>query len=687
MFGKIRLLSISFFIFIFFSSLSAAPTISTITPISGSSSGGTEVIITGTGFTGTTAVSFGNIAASSFSVVSDTTLGVITPPHVPQTVPIVVTSQGESSSIIQNAYYVYQGNWEVYVANSNSNTISVVDAVQNSVINTINVEQNPCYVAFAPDGSQAFVANETSNTLSVIDRITQGVTSISSHGTFPNAMVFEPNGTSLYVVNENDGVIASIDPTTLTSTWEFSSGGNPLGLAITPDGTQLCFTNTSTNQVTFLNPENGHLINQTTTPLSPDCIVIHPNGEKGYIANNGSSSVSVINLFSNTIQTNISVGNNPCALAITPDGSILSVVNATDNSVTLIDTATDTVTTTLLVGVFPKNLIITPNGSKGYIVNNTSGSLSVVDLVNRHVSGTSITVGNNPYAIAMLPDGSKTYVANTGSSFLSIIETTSDAVIATPSVGNFSSSIAVTPDPAPLANFTIHPDSKKRSYTFDASISASPVGSVVDYFWDFGDGIRVHTASPIIKHRYHAAGVYLVTLTVTNTAGTSTQQIYSHSSSDNFNFLSLAITQSEVLTHNGGPTAKAIQTLNIQNSSVVFPPKHLRGKQFKVPYFTQSGVINILTWSSPKKGIPPVSYRIYTNSSLTKLVGEVPAHNENCFRDHAKQKNGPYKYFVVSVDRAGNTSEPASVVIHSCKKKKHFIGENHLEDLQDFVED
>jgi hypothetical protein len=54
------------------------PTITSIAPTSGPVAGGTSVILTGTGFTGASAVTFGGVAASSFNVVSDTMITAMT---------------------------------------------------------------------------------------------------------------------------------------------------------------------------------------------------------------------------------------------------------------------------------------------------------------------------------------------------------------------------------------------------------------------------------------------------------------------------------------------------------------------------------------------------------------------------------------------------------------------------------
>lgn len=55
------------------------PTISGLSPSSGSTAGGTSVVITGTGFTGATAVSFGATAAASYVVDSSTQITAVSP--------------------------------------------------------------------------------------------------------------------------------------------------------------------------------------------------------------------------------------------------------------------------------------------------------------------------------------------------------------------------------------------------------------------------------------------------------------------------------------------------------------------------------------------------------------------------------------------------------------------------------
>ncbi|MBH0009803.1 IPT/TIG domain-containing protein [Salinibacterium sp. SWN1162] len=67
-----------------------APTVSDMTPVEGPLAGGTEVTITGTGFTGSTGVTFDGADGTSFTVVSDTEITVSSPAHAAETIDVIV---------------------------------------------------------------------------------------------------------------------------------------------------------------------------------------------------------------------------------------------------------------------------------------------------------------------------------------------------------------------------------------------------------------------------------------------------------------------------------------------------------------------------------------------------------------------------------------------------------------------
>jgi hypothetical protein len=77
-----------------------APIVGSVSPNSGPNAGGTTVAISGSGFTGATAVTFGTTAATPFTFVSDTLISAVVPsgPIGGGTVPVLVTGPGGTSA-------------------------------------------------------------------------------------------------------------------------------------------------------------------------------------------------------------------------------------------------------------------------------------------------------------------------------------------------------------------------------------------------------------------------------------------------------------------------------------------------------------------------------------------------------------------------------------------------------------
>ncbi|CAL5870341.1 uncharacterized protein PFLUO_LOCUS4577 [Penicillium psychrofluorescens] len=75
-----------------------------VSPTLGTTAGGDTITITGSGFTGTTSVDFGNTPATSFMVVSDTEIQAITPAHSTGTVLINITSPGGTNSSLSFSF-------------------------------------------------------------------------------------------------------------------------------------------------------------------------------------------------------------------------------------------------------------------------------------------------------------------------------------------------------------------------------------------------------------------------------------------------------------------------------------------------------------------------------------------------------------------------------------------------------
>jgi hypothetical protein len=84
------------------------PTVTKLAPKAGLAAGGTSVTITGTGFTGASAVSFGSTAAASFKVNSSTSITAVSPAGTSGSIDVTVTVPGGTSATSSADLFKYK---------------------------------------------------------------------------------------------------------------------------------------------------------------------------------------------------------------------------------------------------------------------------------------------------------------------------------------------------------------------------------------------------------------------------------------------------------------------------------------------------------------------------------------------------------------------------------------------------
>ncbi|MEZ0371764.1 MAG: IPT/TIG domain-containing protein [Candidatus Sericytochromatia bacterium] len=84
-----------------------APQVSSLSPASGPTTGGTSVTITGSNFTGATAVSFGATPATSFTINSNTQITAVAPAAAAGSVDVRVTGPGGTSLVVLADQYTF----------------------------------------------------------------------------------------------------------------------------------------------------------------------------------------------------------------------------------------------------------------------------------------------------------------------------------------------------------------------------------------------------------------------------------------------------------------------------------------------------------------------------------------------------------------------------------------------------
>lgn len=588
-----------FFLLVYSTVLFGIPVVTSVSPNSGPYTGGTVVTINGTGFTGTTNVSFGNIPAA-FVFFSDTKITATSPQSFVGNVNITVTTGSGTSTDSHASLFAYTGSWSALVTNATSGDVTPInlatDAPGTAIAGILAAQQ----IAITPDGSTAWVTQGPAASLRSIDLATNAVS--------PSLPV---------------------------------PGHFPVDIAITPDGTLAYVTSPITDSVLVIDIVNSTLVTTISLPLStPQGIAITPDGTSAYVCCVNSNDVKRIDIASNTVVglPLPVLGTGPIAIAITPDGATAVVANFSSNSYVVLDLASGDPVNSGVTGAGPYAVAITSNGLFAFITNSLGDSVTVLS-GSPFANNTNIplTVGSIPHGLAISPDSERVYVVETALNQIEIIDVDLLVVVSAPiPVGTSPEWIAITPDQAPIASFTATPVQGTNGVleTFDASNSVSSVGTIVNYEWDFGDGSAVeNTSLPVITHTYSTSGNFTVTLTVTNSAGTSTTQTFT----------------GQTVSQNGNEAASELEQV-----LVVAPiaPSNFAVKLLKNIFLTQIDYIHRLTWT-PSSDSSVVSYLIFRNG---ELIATVPASGPYVYFDHNRHKHEEDTYVLVAVNEQGTQS-------------------------------
>lgn len=367
----------------------------------------------------------------------------------------------------------------------------------------------------------------------------------------PRSIAIAPDGKTAYVVNSFTNSIIPIDVRTNSEGEPIASFGVELVfIAITPDGKTAYVVDRGGNSVWPITLANNSVGDSIAVGPSPQSIAISPDGNMAYVTNSVSNTVTPITLATSSVASPIPVGLSPQRIAITPDGKMAYVANSVGNSVTPIILATNTPLAPIAVGGIARDIAITPDGKTAYVTVGRESSKSVVipiDVATNTFSDV-IFAGSTGNGLAITPDGKTVYVLNSGPGMITLIDVATNMVsVKIPSIAPVLFPIAITPDQAPTASFTVKHAHAGASANFDASNSSSPVGSIAKYIWNFGDGSSETTTSPYISHTYGVSGAYKVKLQVVNTAGTSICRVFT----------------GQTMSRNGGSSAKKSKKIRI----------------------------------------------------------------------------------------------------------------------------
>jgi YVTN family beta-propeller protein len=349
---------------------------------------------------------------------------------------------------------------KVYVANRDSNTLSVIDGKTNSnATKNIQVGAKPIRIAVNPTTNKIYVANYGDGTVSVIDGNTNSVIANLTIGGRLFAVAVNPNTNKVYVANDDSNFVYIIDGNENIVT-------KMLKIFFTNIKFPKIFVNPNTNKVYIplndikrIYSIDGNTNNIAIIPLDIleqlSEIAINVNRNEIYIANYRSGTVYVIDGNTNNIVAEIDVGVKkfPDVMSIDPITNKLYMVHSdprSEGTVSVIDVQAKKsknvpiANAAVKSGDEPVDISVNPNTNKIYVANYRSGTVSVID-GKTNSNATNIQIGAEPIAIAVNAKTNKIYVANNGSGTVSVINGETNRVIPEIKVGIYPRDIGINP--------------------------------------------------------------------------------------------------------------------------------------------------------------------------------------------------------------------------------------------------
>ncbi len=225
-----------------------------------------------------------------------------------------------------------------YVSNHYAASVSKIQLPDGPALDPpIEVGTGPMWLAITPDGEYVYVANQNDGTVSVIRTADDTVVETILVDDSVLDAAITPDGSYVYVSTwENNVVWVICTDTNTVCAGPIPVGNYAAGLAVTPDGRYVYVVNRDDNNVSVIRTFDNTVIDEIPVGDGPFKLATTPNGCYVYVTNYNEGTVSVICTSENTVIDTIPVGTWPSGLAITPDGSHVYVANRLDGTVSVI---------------------------------------------------------------------------------------------------------------------------------------------------------------------------------------------------------------------------------------------------------------------------------------------------------------------------------------------------------------
>ena len=317
----------------------------------------------------------------------------------------------------------------VYTADQWSNTVTVTDPVDNTLLGVIRLGDptpanlSPLYrgqvlvhgMGFSPDHRTLLVVSIASNSVVFIDTATNAVKHITYVGRSPHEAFFTQGGKEVWVTVRGENYVSVLDGATYKEK------------------------------------------TRITVPNGPGMTIFSPDGKYGYVCSSFTPETVVITVADHKIVGRVPQASPFCPnIAATPDGKqVWFTLKDTGKTEVFAARPPFSVLKTLETGPITNhvNIVHNAHGTFAYV---TVGGLNEVQVfrTDNFSKVATIPVGALPHGLWPSGDGTRIYVGLENGDSLVAIDTLTNQVMATSPIGQGCQAIAYVPNAVPNGNGT-----------------------------------------------------------------------------------------------------------------------------------------------------------------------------------------------------------------------------------------
>ena len=292
----------------------------------------------------------------------------------------------------------------IAVVSIGSNSVTFIDTATNSVKHTTYVGRAPHEAFFTPDGSEVWVTVRGENYISVIDGKSYEEKTRITVPNGPGMQIFSPDGKYGYICSSYtpETVVVSVADDHIVGRIAQASPFCP-NIAATPDGSQVWYTlkDTGKTQVFSARPPFAPLKTLDTGPITNHVNIVHnANGTFAYVTVGGLNEIKVFRTSDFAQVAAIPVGNLPHGIWPSGDGTRVYVGLENDDRMIAIDTLSNKVIASIPIGQAPQAVAYVPGAAPG---GTASGNLQPLGLAGKTTRLTLISASKHSGSTATAP--------------------------------------------------------------------------------------------------------------------------------------------------------------------------------------------------------------------------------------------------------------------------------------------